>query len=129
MSSISGRCAGVNATGHGLASGCRKIHTVAMSELQVLDLGDGVVEVVGEVDAHGVDLLTDTLSTQQSDVVRVRLSTCSFMDSSALRVLLRAHADAGERGGRLVLVEPSDFVYRLLSITGLLEHFDIEPAR
>ncbi len=99
-----------------------------MSELQVLDLGDGMVEVVGEVDAHGVDLLSDALSSQQSDVVSVRLSKCSFMDSSALRALLRAHEDVGRRGGQLVLVEPSDFVHRLLSITGLLEHFGIATA-
>ena len=63
-----------------------------------------MIVVVGEVDAHSVDLL----AAQQHDVVRIRLTKCNFMDSSGLRALLVAYAVAASRGARLVAVEPSD---------------------
>lgn len=97
-----------------------------MADLEVLDLGDGSIVVVGEVDAHSVALFADILAGQQHDVVRVRLTKCSFMDSSGLRALLVAHTDAATRGARLVVVEPSDVVHRLFTISGVLDHLSIE---
>ena len=96
--------------------------------LEVHDLGDGSIVVVGEVDAHSVALFADILAGQQHDVVRVRLTKCSFMDSSGLRALLVAHADAATRGAQLVVVEPSDVVHRLFTISGVLDHLSIEQS-
>ena len=97
-----------------------------VADLEVLDLGDGSIVVVGEVDASSVALFADMLASQQHDFVRVRLTKCSFMDSSGLRALLIAHADAATRGARLVVVEPSDVVHRLFTISGVLDHLSIE---
>ena len=97
-----------------------------VADLEVLDLGDGSIVVVGEVDASSVALFADMLAAQQHDFIRVRLTKCSFMDSSGLRALLVAHADADTRGARLVVVEPSDVVHRLFTVSGVLDHLSIE---
>ena len=99
-----------------------------MTELEVIDLGDGVVAVLGEVDAHSAVVLTDVLDSQVGDVVRVRLAKCTFMDSRGLRSLLLAHGSYEQQGRRLVVVEPSDVVLRLFELTALVDHFHFDDA-
>jgi anti-anti-sigma factor len=48
----------------------------------------------------------------------VDLSEVTFMDSTMLRELLRAHHDIGGAGGRLVLADVRAPVSRLLELTG-----------
>ena len=55
------------------------------------------------------------------------LRTVSFIDSSGLRVLVRAEKRLGQAGGQLALVRPSEPVTRLLEITGLSAELTIHP--
>ena len=88
----------------------------AAHRLSVVDAGDGVVIVSGELDAATADRLAQHL--KRSPAARVLdVSAVSFIDASGLRVLLAATDRNGER--RLVLREPSRSVMRLLDITGL----------
>ena len=58
------------------------------------------------------------------------LSAVSFMDSSALRWLLKAQDCADQTGGRLRLVAPEEgSLVRLLSLTGLADRFAVFPTR
>ena len=61
-----------------------------------------------------------------SNVV-VDLAGVGFIDSTGLRVLLKALPRFEQRGGRLVLVSDDRRVLRTLEITGLDRKFVLEP--
>ena len=80
------------------------------------------MRVTGELDIASSQTLERELSQLQADaLVIVDLRKVTFIDSTALGVLVRAHQQASEQGRRLGLVHADGQVSRLLSLTGL-EH-------
>ena len=53
----------------------------------------------------------------------------SFIDSTVLREILRAHHGVDGAGGRLVIVAPQPGVSRLLQLTGTTEVFAVADSR
>lgn len=93
--------------------------------------GDEVVlHVTGELDPHTSPQLDEAFGeiAAHGGVRRVVLdvSGVQFIDSSGLRVLLAADDSLANAGIRLAIRAPSESVRRLLEITDLLEHFDVE---
>lgn len=91
--------------------------------------GDATVLVLrGELDPHTAPRLRDQIdrafAVGRSDLV-LDLAGLTFIDSSGLRVIIGAHKEANEGGGRLVLRSPSQTARRLLDITGLLDHIEV----
>ncbi len=90
-----------------------------------------VIEVVGELDLPAVarvrETLHDALSVRPEQLV-VDLRDCSFIDASALAMLLDVHRRACRSGGALTLRACSPRVLRLLSLTGLRRVFDLEDC-
>jgi anti-anti-sigma factor len=85
-----------------------------------------VVGVAGELDAYSapsLETLTASLRSEGCTTITLDLSQTTFVDSSALRTLLALHSELEKNGGGLTLRAPSDAVSRLLTITGLTEHF------
>jgi anti-sigma B factor antagonist len=81
-----------------------------------------VVHIDGELDPHTAPLLQreiDALVDAGTPTIVLDLSRLDFVDSSGLRVLIRAHQHALSNGGRFVLRNPSATALRLLEITGL----------
>jgi anti-anti-sigma factor len=79
-----------------------------------------VITVSGELDvasSHELERELARLSAEQ--VVVVELGQLTFIDSTGLGVLVRAHQRALEAGHRLALVRGSGQVNRLISLTGL----------
>ena len=68
--------------------------------------------------------LDEAMAARPSRLV-VDLSGCSFVDASALAVLLEAHRRTSRSGGVLTLCGCSPRVLRLLSLTGLRRVFDL----
>jgi anti-anti-sigma factor len=58
----------------------------------------------------------------------VDLTACTFVDASALAVLLDAHRQLSRTGGVLTLRGSCPRVLRLLSLTGLRRVFDLDGA-
>jgi anti-sigma B factor antagonist len=88
-----------------------------------------VVSVTGEIDAFTSPALEQELDWVLGDGgsnAVVDLGEVAFMDSTALRVLLRALPRFSQRGGRLVLVSDDHRVLRTLEITGLDQKFKVE---
>ena len=88
-----------------------------------------VLTLAGELDPHTAPALAEELDDAiggGATTVVLQLAELSFIDSSGLRVVISAHRRLDEAGGRLVLRTPSDTVRRLLEITGLLDHIEIE---
>ena len=83
---------------------------------------------------HDLDLATvarvrerveEALAQHPSRLV-VDLTGCSFIDASALAMLLEAHRRLSRSGGVLTLRGCSPRVLRLLSLTGLRRVFDLD---
>lgn len=77
-----------------------------------------IVTVAGELDISTVALLDAELGTTPARTVIV-LTECTFIDSSALRSLVRAERAARESGESLSLASPSQAVRRVLEIAAL----------
>jgi anti-sigma B factor antagonist len=86
------------------------------------------VQVAGEIDLTSAPQLDDEVTGLIEDSVNnltITLQGVSFMDSTGLRVLLKASKLIESTGGSLVLGQPSDPVRRLLEVSGLDTHFQI----
>jgi anti-anti-sigma factor len=92
---------------------------------------DLVIALVGELDPHTAPLLEHEIADGLADEVSPRrvildVAELGFMDSSGLRVIIRAHQELEARGAQLVLRSPSETVLRLLEITDLRNHLQVE---
>ena len=76
------------------------------------------VRVNGELDIQTAPQLAEALDGVNSVVV-VDLSGVTFIDSTALGVLVRAHHEAEAKGHQLVLARPTPMARRVLDITAL----------
>ena len=88
-----------------------------------------VVSVTGEIDSYTSPALEQELDWVLGDGATnavVDLGGVGFIDSTALRVLLKALPRFSRRGGKLVLVSDDRRVLRTLEITGLDRKFTIE---
>jgi anti-anti-sigma factor len=89
--------------------------------------GEAVVTVTGELDLTNVAVLEDALGPLAGDpdvgVVVLDLGRLSFMDSSAIAVLVRV----ARTGTALLLRRPSPAVRELVETTGLTQILPVEP--
>jgi anti-sigma B factor antagonist len=92
-----------------------------------------VLTFSGELDmSRGDELDAIAASTFRSEKVNAifDLSDVAFMDSSALRWLLKVQERADQTGGCVRLVAPdSGSLIRLLALTGLADRFAVFPTR
>ena len=89
-----------------------------------------VVSVTGEIDSFSAPALEQELEWVLGDGASnavVDLAGVGFIDSTGLRVLLKALPRFTKRGGKLVLVSDDRRVLRTLEITGLDRKFMLEP--
>ena len=90
-----------------------------------------VIRLVGELDPHTSPLLEQEIDEGLGSGVKrlvLDMSELRFIDSSGLRVLIKAHTALGDAGKALVLRAPNETARRLFEITDLVEHFEIEEA-
>lgn len=99
------------------------------TQLSVQPAADGVIKVTGELDIrtsprleHAAGALVD-----RGGHVVLDVSGLTFCDSTGLAGLVRLHKRAGAAGGSLVLRAPVARVQHLMSLTGLIRLFVIEP--
>ncbi|TDT18062.1 anti-sigma B factor antagonist [Ilumatobacter fluminis] len=81
-----------------------------------------VLSLSGRFDAHEVEAYraaADPVVDVDSASIVVDLEAVNFIDSSALAELVRSMKHVRERGGELVLRNPSDPVQIILELTGL----------
>jgi anti-sigma B factor antagonist len=90
-----------------------------------------VISVSGELDLASSPALEEELervAKSDATVIVVDLSELEFMDSTGLSVLVRAHQRAEENGRRLGLVNGSQQVQRLLTLTGVADRLTLADA-
>ncbi|MFD7989454.1 STAS domain-containing protein [Kitasatospora indigofera] len=92
------------------------------ADAEHLDNSSALVRLRGDLDQDSVPVLERTLRRCLA-AGRTRLFVdcleLRFCDSSGLNALLRAHRAAGDLGGAVLLVRPSDGLLTRLDLTGL----------
>lgn len=90
-----------------------------------------LVSVRGEIDLHSAPKVQNAVERGANGVeaVVVDMKDITFMDSTALSMLMRAKDELGGRGISLRLADPSGAVERLFNVTGFGEYFEIFPSR
>ena len=82
----------------------------------------GGIALVGELDVATSDLLDTRLDAiEASRTVQLDLAGISFLDSSALRVMMVHHQRFADGGGSLTLHRVPAEVRRVLEIAGLVD--------
>ena len=90
------------------------------------DGGASIIHVVGELDLSTIAALDAELELSlPAGRVVVNLSECTFIDSSALRSLVRAQRAVSEGGGSLALVAPSQPARRVLEVAALVRFIPV----
>jgi len=95
-----------------------------------IDVEGGVISLSGDLDAHTAPQLDEAINeliSQGEQRIVLRMADVGFVDSSGLRSLIRARNE-GDVERDVVIQSPSAATLRLLEITGMTEHFVIEPA-
>lgn len=96
------------------------------------ELGVVVLTAAGELDAYSAPELTERLGEAEPGDLRpllVDLSDVSFMDSTALGVLVRALKDWAQNGVEARVVLPHTFARRIFEITTLDQALPLSPSR
>lgn len=92
----------------------------------VSDDDPALVVAEGQIDSFTSTSLDEALAALPADrSISVDLSGVEFVDSSGLRVIVRAHKRQLAGGSELIILKPSDPVSRLLDITGLTPELTI----
>jgi anti-anti-sigma factor len=105
------------------------------SSITTRRLSGGVVEIVprGEIDLRNAHELRDAVdavfAADQPTLIRVDLWWVRFIDSVGISALVGGYHTAAVRGARLVVTNPSEFVYRQLYISGLVGLFSAPRPR
>jgi anti-anti-sigma factor len=81
------------------------------------------VHVAGEVDASNADAFAQLLevASQQRSVVGLYLGDATYLDSAALRVIVRATCAIRDGGGDLRVRESSEVARQILQTAGLFD--------
>jgi anti-anti-sigma factor len=93
------------------------------------DTGVTVVRVRGELDQATSPALEEALAqSPDGDNVVLDLTDCSFIDSSAIRVVLAGAKRVETAGGAMSLVVPTPGVLRALEIANVESRVPIHPS-
>ena len=90
--------------------------------LQILDSEDdpGRLRLVGDLDLHTAEAATDVILAKcDRPELSLDLSDLDFMDSSGVRVVLRAFKAVSSNGGSFALLSPNPTVRRIIDLLGL----------
>ena len=89
--------------------------------------GDGRLRFFGELDASGVPRVRTCLVCIDGDV-EIDCSGLSFVDAAGLGLFVELDAECRARHAKLLVINPSRCVVRLLELTGLDSVLTVEPG-
>jgi anti-anti-sigma factor len=91
--------------------------------------GAVVIGLEGELDLAAAEPLRNHVDSTAGNALVLDLRLVTFVDSSALRELLRARRTVEERGDRLVLAAIAPPLRRLFELTHTAPLFETAPTR
>lgn len=100
-------------------------------DINVIEADDKVVvNLSGEIDVYTAPQLKDTLlplTEIKGNNIEICFEKVNYMDSTGLGVFINALKSTQQYDSRMKLVNLSDGILRLFTITGLDEIIDINP--
>jgi anti-anti-sigma factor len=93
-------------------------------------VADGRARVIvrGELDAFTAPDLLAGIDEAAGDEVQLDLAGVSFIDSSGLASVIAGHQRLDQEHRRLVIVERSEIVQRLLDLSGVASRLHLDPT-
>lgn len=92
-----------------------------------------VVDIAGKIDRLKDSIVLksyiNTLVEKGHVAIALNLSKVTYLDSGALNVFIYCHETLKKKGGRLVLIEPSEYVRDVLEVLGLTKLVKIFPSQ
>lgn len=85
-------------------------------------------EIVGRIDNDSALVLAQSIKTALTsgrDQILLDMSSVEYMNSAGLRELVKAFKQVQRINGRLILVNPSEYVRKMLELVGLETIFEI----
>jgi anti-anti-sigma factor len=86
------------------------------------------LRLTGDLDLYNAPALDDALVEVEGEkwpTIVLDLRELDFLDSMALRLIMRTQARAQQDGRRLVIVRGPEFLDRVLTLSGLAEHLEL----
>ena len=86
------------------------------------------LQLQGDLDLYNAPAFDDALVEVEGEkwpTIVLDLRGLDFLDSMALRLIMRTQARAQQDGRRLVIVRGPAFLDRVLKLSGLTEHLEI----
>jgi len=84
--------------------------------------GCSVVDVVGKIDrltdSIALKSYINNLAEKDERIIALNLAHVTYLDSGALNVLIYSQNVLSKLGGRLVLIEPNEYVHDVLNVVG-----------
>jgi anti-sigma B factor antagonist len=80
------------------------------------------IQIEGELDLAVAVQLQEAVSRCNAELLLMDLERCEFIDSTGIAVIVRAHRERAEEGGRVVAHSAGAQVLRVLTVTGLSEN-------
>jgi anti-anti-sigma factor len=82
-----------------------------------------IIDIVGKIDRLKDSIVLksyiNTLIEKEQAFIAINLSEVTYLDSGALNVLIYSHNTLTKKSGRLVLIEPNEYVRDVLDVVGL----------
>jgi anti-anti-sigma factor len=103
----------------------------AMKDFAIERLDDTVqvhLRLKGDLDLYNAPAFDDALVAVEGEkwpTLVLDLRQLEFLDSMALRLIMRTQARAKQDGRRLVIVRGPAFLDRVLNLAGLTEHLEL----
>jgi anti-anti-sigma factor len=102
-----------------------------MAEFSIERVDDTVqvhLKLRGDLDLYSAPTFDDALVAVEGEkwpTLVLDLRELEFLDSMALRLIMRTKSRAEQDGRRLVLVRGPEFIDRVLELSGLREHLEL----
>ena len=91
-----------------------------------------VIAISGEIDrancAEVTRAVTQTIQAKAPEYISLDLDQVTFLDSAGIRTLLICRDNARQHGSELDIGRAHPHVLQVLTITGLLEEFNLPPT-
>lgn len=91
--------------------------------------GPHTITIAGELDAYSAPAFEAALAETPIDGdLRLEVSEVGFIDSTGIRAVVTVDNELREKGHRVVVVDPSPPMKRLLELTSLDQRFLVEDS-